>query len=44
MSGKVFVQWFMIIKGRVKWEKKGMEGVWKGNEGEHGRGMRRNGE
>lgn len=26
-----------------KWEKKGIEGVWKGDEGENGREMRRNG-
>ena len=30
--------------GWKKWEKKGIEGVWKGDEGEYGKGMRRNGE
>ena len=29
--------------GGKKWEKKGIEGVWKGDEGENGREKRRNG-
>ena len=45
MSGKVYVQWFMMIKGGVRngkrrgWRRKGSGEEWEDDGGKRGRGM-----